>query len=57
MEKKVVKKTKPLPSMELPGMPPDRIVADLMGSYTGLPLWRDGIPSEDMVPVQDADDL
>ena len=59
MKKKAEKKTSlfPFPPLKMPIMPPDGIVVDPMGSYTGRPVWEDDVPVEDMMPVQDADDL
>ena len=46
-----------LPPVGLMNVPYGGIIGDPLGSYTGRPVNEFGIPEEDMLPVQDADDL
>ena len=59
MKKEEAKRTLfQIPAMGLPLVPHDTILGDPLGSYTGRPWNKDGIPEEMLeVPVQDADDL
>ena len=45
------------PPLGLMNVPYGGIIGDPLGSYTGVPVYEDGIAKADALPVQDADDL